>query len=125
MKLLLVDDDEDTVVLLEMLLVRQGWEVLAAASVREARELLAAAAVPDVVLSDFNLGDGLGTSLFETGRPDGVRLALLVSGACEQIAPTLLASARFDRCLAKPVEPKSLLLMLQPLLASSSARETS
>ena len=106
-------------------LEEQGWEVLAAASVREAREMLAAPSVPDVVLSDFNLGDGLGTSLFETGRPDGVQLALLVSGACEQIAPTLLASARFDRCLAKPVEPKSLLQMLQPLLAASSNQKTS
>ena len=46
--------------------------------------------------------------------------ALLVSGACEQIPPGTLATAGFDRCLPKPVEPRSLLQLLQPLLTTPS-----
>lgn len=122
MNLLLVDDDEDTVALLELLLTRQGWRVVCAASVREAQAALGGEPA-DVVLSDYNLGDGLGTTLFAAGRPPSVRLALLVSGACEQISADLLSSAHFDRCLAKPVEPRTLLQLLQPLLAVPSSPE--
>ena len=122
MNLLLADDDEDTVALLELLLTRQGWRVICAASVREAQEALGREAV-DVVLSDYNLGDGLGTALFGDARPASVRLALLVSGACEQISGALLTSAHFDRCLSKPVEPRTLLQLLQPLLAAPPSPE--
>lgn len=66
-RILLVDDDIGSRISLGALLEDEGHEVLEAASLAEARELLSKD--PDVVLLDLHLGPVLGTELLPNVPP--------------------------------------------------------
>ena len=80
-KVLLVDDDESVRELTTMLLVREGFEVVAAGCVTEALRLIATEAF-DVLITDLNMpnpGDGF-TVLTAMRHSQPQALILLVSG---------------------------------------------
>jgi DNA-binding response OmpR family regulator len=94
---LVVDDDESLRVLCRVNLELDGYRVLDAGSLAEAREALAAEPV-DAMLLDFHLGDGDGRELLESLGKRRPPVALFTGSAT--IGPELRALA--DDVLPKP-----------------------
>ncbi|KAJ57141.1 chemotaxis protein CheY [Actibacterium mucosum KCTC 23349] len=113
--LLIVDDDERIRTLLQKFLIRQGFLVSAAKDAAHARRLLAGLAFDLVVLDVMMPGeDGItltGSLLREIGTPV---LLLTARGETENRIEGLEAGA--DDYLAKPFEPKELLLRINAIL---------
>lgn len=76
MRVLVVDDDEDTRALLCMGLERLGLDAFEGASLADARRLLVAEQ-PDAILTDWHLGDGTAAALIEAAGP---RRVVLLTG---------------------------------------------
>lgn len=89
-RILIVDDDASTVVLLTMLLQNEGYQVQGAHSQAEAAQLIAADE-PDVLLLDIQLPDGSGLDLCRRlhANPQTMDLPILLLSAVEQSAPAL------------------------------------
>lgn len=102
---LIVDDDADATFLLGAHLERLQLEVHASHSLAEAKQSLADLS-PAIVLCDKHLGDGDGLSLFDAGRPSGVRMALILSG--DDTAQSTLEQAKFDGQHRKPIDARAL-----------------
>ena len=111
-KVLLVDDDAPLRRNLVKALERLGYEVAAAASLREAYDV-AAAFAPDFAVVDLNLSDGHGMELIHSlqeGRP-GLRVVVLTG--YDSIASSIVATkAGAVAYLAKPVKPEDLAAVL-------------
>lgn len=108
-KVLLVDDDEDTRRVLGALLEAQGAETRTTASVQEARVELARG-VPDVLITDLAMPveDGYALLTFcrqhESVALRELRILALTAYAGEQ-ARHMVMGAGFDGYLAKPIDP--------------------
>ncbi len=116
---LIVDDDEDSAALLGICVEREGYRVVVASTLAQARVALAEQTI-DVAVVDVHLSDGDGTSIFSEGRPPSVRVALVMSGS-----RGVLASARlqgFDGFLDKPIDRKRLLGLIRELSTTASLR---
>jgi PAS domain S-box-containing protein len=103
LRILLVEDHEDTRETLSRLLVRRGHQVSPAGSLRAARAL-AASGEFDFVISDLGLPDGEGTEMMQAfakseRRPVGI--ALTGYGMEDDVQRTLAAG--FKAHLTKPV----------------------
>ena len=97
MRILLVDDHEDSRELLEMWLADAGHTVLTAGTLAEARAHLGQPI--DILLSDIHLPDGDGTSLaaeVRAGHPKAKTIALTGDARAK--------SESFDVILTKPIE---------------------
>lgn len=102
--ILVVDDEPDLRTLYELTLLREGYRVEAAATVHEARVLLAEKRF-DVVISDMRLPDGLGLDLLELIKQSqrSERCVVMTAyGSAENAVDSLKAGA-FDY-LTKPVD---------------------
>lgn len=116
LRVLLVEDNEDTRVLLEHYLKRNGYD---AESVCDGERAIARALEtrPDVALVDLGLpgidGFEVGRQLRESLGRDIVLLAVSGYGREEDRRRSL--DAGFDRHLLKPVEPRVLLSMVERL----------
>ncbi len=95
--ILVVDDDLSLRVLCRVNLELDGYRVIDAGSLSEARQALAAEPV-DAMLLDFHLGDGDGRELLESLGTDRPPVALFTGSAT--IGPDLRALA--DDVLPKP-----------------------
>lgn len=115
LRVLVVDDSEDTTMSSSMLLEREGFEVFAANSGQGALKL-AELENPDVILLDLAMP-----------HMDGYECARRLRKLSKKIRPVLIAvtglapdehlrrslSSGFDFLLAKPVEPNKLLAVLE------------
>jgi DNA-binding NarL/FixJ family response regulator len=111
-RVLLVDDDDAVRLALEQLLTREGWEVVAAASVDDAERAFAARPC-DVVLSDMVMPGKDAFDLLKELRKSDPRLAFVVlSGYLtdEKFKSVLQAGA--TDCLNKPCESDDLVRAL-------------
>ena len=103
---LVVDDEPDLRTLCELTLLREGYRVQTAGSVREAQALLAGQRF-DVVITDMRLPDGLGLALLhalhEAQRSERC-IVMTAYGSAENAVEALRAGA-FDY-LTKPVDLK-------------------
>lgn len=107
---LVIDDDEAVLTGLGMILEQWGWQVVAGESPEEALSLLPAERIPDVVISDYRLRDGL------TGIAVLRQLHLMFGTGCRGIlltgdtAPEPIAEARRGNfpVLHKPVAAEAL-----------------
>lgn len=103
---LVVDDEPDLRTLCELTLLREGYQVQTAGSVRDAQTLLAERQF-DVVITDMRLPDGLGLQLLHTLH-DAQRsercIVMTAYGSAENAVEALRAGA-FDY-LTKPVDLK-------------------
>lgn len=99
-RILLVDDHDDTLQVIGAILRQRGFEVLPAGSVAEAHAQ--AAGGFDLLLSDIDLPDGTGIELIESlSRERSVRgIAMSGFGSTEDIAQSIAAG--FMRHLVKP-----------------------
>lgn len=105
MRILLVDDHEDSRELLEMWLADAGHTVLSAGTLAEARALVSEPI--DILLSDIHLPDGDGTTLaaeIRVAHPNAKTIALTGDARAK--------SESFDVILTKPID----LLQLKTLI---------
>jgi CheY-like chemotaxis protein len=103
---LLVEDDPDSLELLEFYLSDQGAAVATARTAGQAREVLAAK-VPDVLVSDLSLPDEDGLALMASIRksPATLRLpAIAITGYSDNAALQRMKKAGFDTRIVKPIE---------------------
>jgi len=130
-KLLLVDDDRDTLQILTVLLREQQANVEAAVSVAEALEVLQWYQ-PDVIVSDLAMPDADGYELIQKirikeslGEKQTPAVALTAYVRVEDRARAL--SAGFNMFVPKPVEPNELINaianLVEPLAATSEPVE--
>jgi DNA-binding response OmpR family regulator len=115
LRVLVVDDDRDTVLSLTMLLSEEGHSVVAA---HKGKEVLSSIRrfEPDVVLLDIGLPDMTGYDVARAVRRQGERRPTLIAvTAWNKETDRLMArAAGFDHYLAKPYDPRALLALLGP-----------
>jgi DNA-binding NtrC family response regulator len=111
-RILVVDDQESILFFLRKTLEQEGYEVIGAASAREAREHLAAS-IPDVVLLDLKLPDGSGLSILEELQRDEPDLAVVMMTAFGDVDTSVRAMklGAFDY-VNKPIRLEELLGIL-------------
>ena len=109
-RVLLAEDHDDTRDALKLLLEMQGYEVLAAKNGEEALAL-ALEALPDVVITDFDMprldGAGLARELRSMSSRFG-KLPILVLTALNQTLVERAMAAGADAYIAKPVDFQTL-----------------
>lgn len=122
MKVLVVDDDEDTVVLLSMLMERHGLVVDTVSTFAEALEALDAGDY-HVVVTDLNMPDGDGMSLLAQAKPKTPLLgAILVTGAETVEQREAIKQIGFTHCFTKPVDSARIIAAIDSLAAASAHR---
>jgi CheY-like chemotaxis protein len=121
-RLLLADDDEAVREMLQVALERDGFEVVAVASVKDALSRIAAESF-DVLLSDLHMphaGDGFTVvSAMRHTHPQAVTLVLSGYPALEEALSAIRVQA--DAILVKPIEIASLRKLIREKLAHSAA----
>src|SRR5881392_726876 len=119
-RILVIDDEADLRELLEITLVRMGLDVDSAASLREARALLAAGDYA-LVLTDMRLPDGLGLELVRevSASGKGTPIAVVTAYGSADNAVVALKAGAFDY-VSKPVVLDDLRVMVQSALRLSS-----
>jgi PAS domain S-box-containing protein len=118
-RVLLVEDDEDSRKLLGMMLKKQGAEVTSASSSAEALSALGQIS-PDVVLSDIGMADEDGYELMRKVRAlpaegGGLTPAIALTGYATRKDRERALSAGYQLHLAKPVEPADLVAAIARL----------
>ena len=113
--LLIVDDDERIRTLLQKFLIRNGFLVSAARDAAHARRILAGLDFDLIVLDVMMPGED-GISLTKEVRRNSDTPILLLTAKGETEDRILGLEAGADDYLAKPFEPKELLLRLNAIL---------
>lgn len=111
--ILLVEDHEDTRMLVERLLARCGYDVCAAGTVNAARQLLCNFRF-DALLSDIGLPDGDGYDVLaeaKTRQPNTKAIAMSAYSATGD--RTRAAEAGFEDYLVKPLDVRRLRRVLE------------
>jgi len=117
LRIIVADDDNDTVLSLMLLLRDEGHEVL---GVRKSRDVLNAVKTfrPDAVLLDIAMPELSGWEIARQIREKVSRRPLLVgiSGEYIKAVDKILSDViGFDHYLVKPHAPEALLKLLEPL----------
>jgi nitrogen-specific signal transduction histidine kinase/ActR/RegA family two-component response regulator len=126
LRLLLVEDHEDTLTLMSRLLKRAKHDVTAVRSIGAAMECAAAARQPfDLVISDLGLPDGSGHDLMRALRQmyHWPGIALSGFGAAEDVATS--REAGFALHLTKPVDFRRLEAAIEQVAGATPPRATS
>jgi PAS domain S-box-containing protein len=124
-RVLLVEDDEDSRKLLGLMLKKQGAEVTSASSSAEALSAFGQI-LPDVVLSDIGMADEDGYELMRKVRAlpadgGGLTPAIALTGYATRKDRERALSAGYQLHLAKPVEPADLVAAIARLSPSRDA----
>ena len=119
-RILVVDDEPDLRDLLEITLVKMGLDVDCAATLREARRLVADNAYA-LVLTDMRLPDGLGLELVrEVSSSSKTPIAVITAFGSAENAVVALKAGAFDY-VSKPVVLDELRVMVRSALKLSEA----
>jgi PAS domain S-box-containing protein len=119
LRVLVVDDEEDARVLIQTVLEKQGAEVSAVGSAREALDALETFK-PDVLVSDIGMPDEDGYDLIRQmrsrslARGGGIPAAAVSAYVGEDNRQRALASG-FQLHVAKPVDPEELISVVRTL----------
>lgn len=119
-RVLTVEDQDDSRELVRIVLEREGARVASASSVKEARQLLHSQTF-DIMIADLGLPDEDGYALIRSLRtlpsPSRHTLAVaLTAYAGDQYRAQALA-AGYDAYIAKPIEPSKLAAILAQVIA--------
>jgi PAS domain S-box-containing protein len=122
--ILLVEDDADTLELLEASLQTRGFRVTSSASAAEALELAPSNSI-DLIISDIGMPEIDGFEMIrrfrEIARLRDVPAVALTGYASQKDAEAALA-AGFDAHVAKPVDPIELYALIERLLENDNER---
>jgi CheY-like chemotaxis protein len=114
MRILVVEDHQDTRRILVGLLTRWGYLVSAADSLKSGMERLESEPPVDVIVSDIALPDGTGYALVSEARRRGKRvLAIAVSGYAYPSDVHIAKLTGFDHHLSKPCDCQHLRTLLE------------
>jgi CheY-like chemotaxis protein len=113
--ILLVDDHDDTLMLMKMMLERRGYAVHAVMSAGEAVEVARQRRF-DLLISDINLPDGNGLDVFREIRGLGTSRAIALSGFGRDADVRRSREAGFLEHLVKPVNMQKLHEVIQRVL---------
>ncbi len=105
---LIVDDEPDIRELLDITLSRMGLQTHSAATLKEAREIVARVQ-PDLCLTDMRLPDGNGISLVEHIQQEfpHIPVAMITAHGSVEAAIAALKAGAFD-FISKPIELENL-----------------
>jgi pilus assembly protein CpaE len=123
-KVLIVDDDVQTLRLVGLMLERQGYKILAANNGTQALQM-AHTEHPDVILLDVMMPDVDGYEVTRRLRkdPDTANIPVLMFTAKTQVDDKIVGyEAGADDYLAKPIHPAELTAHLRALLQRSRVR---
>lgn len=115
---LVVDDDPVSQLVVQHVLIKEGWSVVTASSMAEALDVIAAVDEPlSIVICDYHMPGGSGLDLFEALRDRGIDAPfLLLTGIGEQAE---VLDDRVDDVagfLTKPVHSTDLLAAISSAL---------
>ena len=117
---LVIDDDDEIRSLLAAYLTREGWTVALAANTREAEQVLSLL-VPEVMVLDIMMPGETGVQFARRVRANGSRLPMLLLSAKGEAADRIAGlEAGASDYLAKPFDPRELLLRLRNLSGVSA-----
>ena len=116
LRILLVEDHEDTLRVLSRLLLKRGHKVTTATSVKTALEQLQSKEF-DVLLSDIGLPDASGHQLLRLADERRPPKAIALSGFGTQGDVQRTLDAGFDHHVTKPVEFQRLMDLLREMFA--------
>ena len=125
-KILVVDDDLDTLRLVGIMLERQGYEILAASTGRQAISV-AHASYPDLILLDLMMPDidGLEVARELRAIPETQDIPIIMFTAKAQLDDKLEGfDAGADAYLTKPTQPRELLAQVKAVLSRSKKART-
>ena len=127
-RVLLVDDDRDTLQMIALMLTEYGAEVHAVGSAAEALDALEWYK-PDVLVSDLAMPDEDGYSLINKvrtqGEKNGKQIPAVALTAYVRVEDrTRALSAGFNMFVPKPVEPNELIAAISNLTEASAAELT-
>ncbi len=120
-KILIVDDDLDTVRLVGLMLERQGYQINAASSGQQALEIVRKDK-PDLILLDLMMPEMDGISIARQLRasPETQDIFIVVFSAKNQIEDKLESfEAGADDYLTKPIQPRELVAHVKAVLKRS------
>ena len=113
MRILLVEDHQDTRRVLTRLLIRWGFDVTAAENLKCGVDALNDQPI-DIILSDIGLPDGTGYTLISEARRRGKNIpAIAVSGFAFPAETRVAKKAGFDHHLSKPFQSQELRTLLE------------
>ncbi len=125
-KLLIVDDEADTLRLVSLMLERQGYEVFAAVNGREALEKVKANK-PDLILLDVMMPEMDGFEVVQVLRADPKTedIPVIMFTAKTQVEDKITGlEAGADVYLTKPTQPRELFAQVKAVLARAQKTRT-
>ena len=114
LRILLVEDHDDSRIILQRLMTRWTHQVTVAASVAQAREAIAREKF-DLLLSDIGLQDGTGYEIVAAFREHSNAPALALSGYGMEADIARIRAAGFTEQMVKPIKGELLREMLAQL----------
>ena len=122
LRVLLVEDHEDTREILHRLLTRWGHTITTAACVEQARQKIADGSY-DLMLSDVGLPDGTGLEVVAALRAKSGAPAVAMSGFGMEADRERSREAGFDDHIVKPVTPAVLRAVLGRVIAQTATQD--
>jgi DNA-binding response OmpR family regulator len=121
MKILVVDDEEMSIKLIEMQLLKDNHEVLTSTDGREAVDIIKNE-LPDLVISDIMMPFMSGLELLEIIKAENKKIPVILISALDDVEVVQTAIGMgADDFIIKPVKMDELALRIHRVMANASA----